>query len=142
MKLALEQASIAANNNEVPVGCVITSKKKIIAKAYNQIEKRKDPTAHAEILAIREASNKLNSKFLLDCEAFVTLEPCSMCSGGLVLSKIGRVYFGAYDTKTGAAGSKFQILNSRNLNHKIEVYGGILELECSELLKKFFNAKR
>ena len=101
-----------------------------------------DSTAHAEMIALTSAFEALNSKQLKDCSMYVTLEPCSMCAGALVLSRLENLYFGAYDNKTGACGSVLNITNNKHLNHKINVYGGILDAECSSLLKAFFNLKR
>lgn len=141
MQKALLEASYAFREEEVPVGAVIVYKGKIIAKAHNQVEKLKDPTAHAEIIAITQAASFLKSKWLLDCIFYVTVEPCSMCAGALLLSRIKEVVFGASDLKTGAFGSKVDI-NKLRLNHKIRVRKGILEAECSQILKDFFKKKR
>lgn len=142
MQEALKQAKIAFEKDEVPVGCVITHKNKIISRAHNQVELLKDPTAHAEMIAITQATNFLKSKWLCDSSLYVTIEPCSMCAGALVLSRIKNIYFGAKDPKTGACGSVVNIVNNKKLNHRIKVKGGILEKECGELLKKFFKEKR
>ena len=141
MNKALLQARDAGDKDEVPVGAVIVFKDKIIAKAYNQIELLKDPTAHAEIIAITQAASFLGSKWLQGCKMYVTIEPCSMCAGALVLSRIDEVIFGASDPKTGAFGSKLNI-NALGLNHKPKVKKGILEKECSCLLQNFFYNKR
>ncbi len=142
MREAIKQAKMAAHEEEVPIGCVITHQNKIIAKAHNQVELLKDPTAHAEMIAITQAANALSSKWLTDCCLYVTIEPCSMCAGALVLSRIKRIYFGARDPKTGACGSVFNIVNSLQLNHRIEVQGGLLEEESGEFLSSFFKKKR
>jgi len=141
MGKAYSQAYLAFKNDEIPVGAVIIYKGRIIAKAFNQVEKLKDPTAHAEIIAITSAANFFKSKWLKGCTMYVTVEPCSMCAGALILSRIDRVVFGASDSKTGAFGSKIN-LNSLKLNHKIKVRGGVLGKECSVLLKAFFKKKR
>jgi len=120
---------------------VIVYKDRIIAQAHNQIETLKDPTAHAEMIAITQAASFLKSKWLKGCSLYVTIEPCSMCAGALVLSRIERIIFGAADPKTGAVGSKIDI-NTLKLNHKLKVKKGILEKECSQIMKDFFKAKR
>ncbi len=141
MKEALKQAERSFLEEEVPIGAVVVYKDRIIAKAYNQVEMLKDSTAHAEMLAITMASEYLRSKWLYDCTLYVTIEPCIMCAGALVLSRIGRVVFGAYDPKQGAFGSKIDI-NSLRLNHRIKVKGGILSQECAQIIKDFFKKKR
>ena len=142
MREAIRQAKMAASANEVPVGAVIVHERKIIAKAHNQIEILNDPTAHAEMIAITQATNYLSSKWLQECTLYVTIEPCSMCAGALVLSRIPRVFFGAPEPKTGACGSVINIANHKSLNHRIEVIGGILADECSIMVSKFFQEKR
>jgi tRNA(adenine34) deaminase len=142
MREAIKQARIAFSRDEVPIGAVIVHKNRIIAKAYNQVEMLKDPTAHAEMLVLTEASNFLHNKWLLDCAIYVTIEPCSMCAGALVLSRIKKVVFGAKDPKTGACGSIFNIVNNKNLNHRLQIKRGVLESDCSLLLKDFFKTKR
>ena len=141
MSKALRQAEYAYNKDEVPVGAVIVYKDRVIAQAYNQVELLKDPTAHAEMIAITQASSFLKSKWLEGCSLYVTIEPCSMCAGALVLSRIDKVFFGATDPKTGAFGSKINI-NSLKLNHKLKVKSGLLEKECSSILQSFFKKKR
>jgi tRNA(adenine34) deaminase len=142
MKYALKEAEKAFDGKEVPVGCIIVYENRIIAKAYNQVEMLTDPTAHAEMMALTSAFDALKSKQLKGCSMYVTLEPCSMCAGALVLAKLENLYFGAYDNKTGACGSVLNITNNNHLNHSINVYGGILDAECSSLIKSFFNKKR
>lgn len=142
MNLAIVEAKSAEEDGDLPIACVIVKNDKILSCCSNMVERRNDPTAHAEILAIQKAANKLNSKILKDCYCFVTLEPCAMCAKALVLSKISKLYFGAYDIKTGACGSVFNINENQYLNHKIETYGGIEEEQCSALLKNFFKSKR
>lgn len=142
MEYALKEAEKAYNKKELPVGAVIVFENRIIAKGHNQVETLKDPTAHAEILAITSAATYLSSKALLGCTLYVTLEPCSMCAGAIVLSKLENLYFGAYDNKAGACGSAFNITNSKSLNHKVNVYGGILDSKCSKILKSFFDVRR
>ena len=141
MQRALLQARRALEEDEVPVGAVIIYKNNIIAKSYNHVEKLKDPTAHAEMLAITQAASFLKSKWLTDCVMYVTIEPCAMCAGALVLSRIKKVVFGVADPKTGAFGSKLDI-NSLGLNHQIKVKKGVLCDECSAIIKAFFKGKR
>jgi len=142
MQHALKEAEKAYQEEELPVGAVIVFENRIIGKAHNQVEKLKDPTAHAEILAITSSASYLTSKVLLGCSMYVTLEPCSMCAGAIVLAKIEKLFFGAYDTKSGACGSIFNIANHKSLNHQLNVSGGILDSECAELLRNFFEVRR
>ena len=142
MKEALKQAEKAYEKLEVPVGAVIVKDNKIIARAYNQKETKNNTINHAEILAIEKASKKLNSWRLLDCEMYVTLEPCSMCAGALIQSRIKKVYIGAMDKKTGACGSVLNLLEDYKFNHKVEVETGVLKNECEEILKRFFRELR
>jgi tRNA(adenine34) deaminase len=142
MREAIRQAKAAAGEDEVPVGAVIVYQRKIIARAHNQIETLKDPTAHAEMIAITQATHYLSSKWLQECSLYVTIEPCSMCAGALVLARIGRVCFGAEDPKTGACGSVINIANHKLLNHRFEVTGGVLAGECADLVSEFFQKKR
>jgi len=142
MQEALKEAQRAFEKDEVPVGAVIVHKGQIIARGHNQVELLKDPTAHAEMIVLTSATNYLGTKWLNDASMYVTIEPCSMCAGALVLSRIKEVYFGASDPKTGACGSILNIANHRKLNHRIKVTRGILEAECGSLLKDFFKKKR
>jgi len=142
MSEAIKEARQAVGEDEVPVGCVIVYKGKIIARAHNQVEMLKDPTAHAEMLALTSATNYLNAKWLNEASLYVTIEPCSMCVGALVLARIRNLYFGAKDPKAGACGSVINIANHKKLNHRIKVKKGILEKECSFLLREFFKKKR
>ncbi len=142
MAEALKEARRAAEENEVPVGCVIVYKGRIIARAHNQVERLKDPTAHAEMLALTSAANYLGTKWLNGASIYVTIEPCSMCTGALVLGRVRNIFFGAADPKTGACGSVVNIANHKRLNHKIRVKSGILGQECGSLLKEFFKKKR
>ncbi len=142
MKEALKEAKKASDKLEVPVGAVIVKDDKIIARAHNLKETKFDTTKHAEILAIQKASKKLNSWRLLDCEMYVTLEPCSMCTGALINSRIKKVYIGANDEKTGAVGSVFNLLEDYTFNHKVEIEKGILKDECESILKEFFKKLR
>lgn len=139
MEQAFKEAEKAFRKDELPVGSVIVFENRIIAKGHNQVETLKDPTAHAEILAITAASNYLSSKQLLGCSLYVTLEPCSMCAGAIVLAKIENLFFGAFDNKSGACGSVLNITNHKALNHRLNVTGGILDEKCSEILKSFFG---
>lgn len=142
MREALRLAQRAASSDEVPVGAVVVRGREIIARAYNQVEMLKDPTAHAEMIAITQATNFTGSKWLQDCTLYVTIEPCSMCAGALVLSRIRKVYFGAADPKTGACGSVVNIIRHPKLNHQVEIKGGLLEEECAALVSAFFKKKR
>ncbi len=142
MKQALKEAEKAYKKLEVPVGAIIVKKGEIIAKAHNQKETKTDTTKHAEILAIQKASQKLKSWRLLDCEMYVTLEPCSMCAGAIINSRIKKVYIGAMDEKTGAVGSVLNLFKDYTFNHKVESETGIMEKECQETLKKFFKELR
>lgn len=142
MKEALKEAKKAYEKLEVPVGAVIVKDGKIIARAHNLKETKFDTTKHAEILAIQKASKKLNSWRLLDCEMYVTLEPCSMCAGALINSRVKKVYIGASDEKTGAVGSVFNILDDYTFNHKVAYENGIMKDECEDILKDFFRTLR
>ena len=142
MKEALKEAKKAYDKLEVPVGAVIVKDGKIIARAYNQKEEKQDTTNHAEILAIKKASKKIGSWRLNECDMYVTLEPCSMCAGALIQSRIRKVYIGAVDEKTGACGSVLNLLSDYTFNHKVEVEKGILKEECENILKNFFKELR
>lgn len=142
MKQALKEAQKAYDKLEVPVGAVIVKDGKVIARAHNIKETKNDTTNHAEILAIKKASKKLNSWRLLNCEMYVTLEPCSMCAGALIQSRISKVYIGAMDEKTGACGSVLNLLQDYKFNHKVEIQTGAMKNECEEILKKFFKNLR
>jgi tRNA(adenine34) deaminase len=142
MALALEEARKAELEGDVPIGAVIVSRGEVIAAAGNEREQKKDSTAHAEMLAIRQASKVLGGWRLPDTTLYVTLEPCAMCAGAIVLARIPRVVFGARDPKAGAAGSLLDVLAQPGLNHHPEVKGGVLENECAALLREFFAAKR
>lgn len=142
MQRAIKQAMRARDADEVPVGCVIVHEGQIIAQAYNQVELLKDPTAHAEMIAITQAANALQLKWLLHCTVYVTLEPCSMCAGALVLARAKRLVFGASDPKTGACGSLANIVQDVALNHQIDVTQGVLADQCGFLLTDFFEQKR
>ena len=138
----MKEAVKAFDADEVPVGAVIVYNNEIIAKAHNQIKMLKDPTAHAEIIAITQAANFLQSERLLDCTMYSTLEPCSMCAGAMVLSRIKDLIYATKDPKTGAHESVFNILNNKKLNHRVKVKNGILECESESLIKEFFKIKR
>ncbi len=139
---ALKEARKGAEKGEVPVGAVIVLDGKIIARAHSLVRKKKDPTAHAEILAIRKASARNQYERLNGAEMYVTLEPCSMCAGAMVLSRIEKLYFGASEPNTGAAGTVFNVVSDPHHNHRIKAYKGVLEAESSEMLKAFFKDKR
>lgn len=142
MLQALLEAEKALRLNEVPVGAVIVHDGLIIGRGYNQIETLNDPTAHAEIIAITSACATLENKYLTGCTLYVTLEPCSMCAGALIWSKMDRLVFGATDEKAGACGSILNIAQNKSLNHHVEIIQGVLELDASELLKQFFKSRR
>lgn len=142
MQEAIRQAQIAAEKDEVPIGAIIVFENKVIAKAHNQVETLHDPTAHAEMIAITQATNYLSSKWLHNCTLYVTIEPCCMCSGALVLSRIGRICYGAQEPKTGACGSVLNIAQHAKLNHNIDVSGQILGEQCGGLVSDFFKKKR
>ena len=138
MHIALDAARRAFKKNEVPVGAIIVRNGKIIAKAYNMREKKQNALYHAEILAIDKACKKLKSFRLDDCEMYVTLEPCPMCSGAIVNARLKKVYFGCADNNYGCAGSKYNFLQDKTFEHIVDVESGLLSEECSELLKTFF----
>ena len=141
MKEALKEAKKAYDKLEIPVGAVIVKDGKIIARAHNLKETKKDTTNHAEILAIKKASKKLDSWRLLDCEMYVTLEPCAMCAGAIIQSRIKKIYIGTLDEKTGAAGSVLNVFEYP-FNHQVEVEKGILKENCENILKDFFKMLR
>lgn len=142
MQRALELANKAEQFNEIPVGAVVVHQGTIIGEGFNQSIMHNDPSSHAEMNAIRQAGANLNNYRLLDCTLYVTLEPCSMCAGLLVHSRIKRLVFGCSDLKTGAAGSVFNLVNNSQLNHQVAVQSGILQQECSQLLSSFFKRRR
>ena len=142
MQEAIKEAQKALEKDEVPIGGVVVYKNKIIARAHNQVETLKDPTAHAEMIVLTQACSYLSNKWLSGCTLYVTIEPCSMCAGALVLSRIEKVVFGAADPKAGACGSVINITNNKDLNHRIKIERGLLEKECSLILKEFFRKKR
>jgi len=142
MKLAIEQARIAEENGDVPIGAVIVYKDQIIAKAYNQREQLQDPTAHAEIIALTQAAAYLENWHLNGCTIYVTLEPCPMCAGALVLARVDRLVYGCDDPKTGACKSLYNIVQDDRLNHRLEVTSGVLANECGQQLQEFFKERR
>ena len=142
MKLALKEAKKAYDKGEVPVGAVIVKNGEVISRAHNLKEIKNDTTNHAELLAIKKASKKLNSWRLTDCEMYVTLEPCAMCAGALIQSRIKKVYIGTMDLKTGACGSVLNLLEDYTFNHKVEIEKGIMQQECEKILKDFFKMLR
>lgn len=142
MKEAIKEAKKAYDKLEVPVGCVIVKDGKIISRAHNLKETKKDTTNHAEIRAIQKASKKLNSWRLINCEMYITLEPCPMCAGAIINSRIKKIYIGALDEKTGAVGSKLNLLEDYKFNHNVEIKKGVMKKECEDILKKFFKELR
>jgi tRNA(adenine34) deaminase len=142
MRLALREAERAPGHDDVPVGAVIVHEGEVIGTGHNERELRNDPTAHAELIALREAARSLASWRILDAVLYVTLEPCPMCAGAIVLARLPRVIYGAADPKAGAAGSVLDILDEPRLNHRPTVAGGLLAEESAELLRDFFAARR
>ncbi len=142
MQEALREAEIAFRLGEVPIGAVIEKDGQIIARGHNMTETLKDPTAHAEMTAIREAARVLGGWRLIGCSLYVTVEPCSMCAGAMVWARIENLYIGAMDPKAGACGSVFQIAASQRLNHRMEIETGIMEEECAQLMRQFFRQLR
>ena len=142
MRLALEQAGDARAHGDVPVGAIVARGEEVLGRAGNARERDRDPTAHAEILALRQASAALRSWHLEGCTLYVTLEPCAMCSGALVLARVDRLVFGAVDPKAGFAGSLGDLVRDPRLNHRVDVTRGVLEAECAELLRAFFAERR
>ncbi len=142
MAEALKEAQKAYDKLEVPVGAIIVKDGKIIARAHNQKETKLDTTKHAEIMAIQKASKKLKSWRLIDCEMYITLEPCSMCAGAIINSRIKKIYIGTLDEKTGAAGSVLNLFKDYKFNHNVEVETGIMKEECEKIIKDFFKMLR
>ena len=142
MRFALVEAQKAFDDEEVPVGAVIVHKGEIIARAHNQIKTLKDPTAHAEMIAITQAAAHFHNERLTGCDLYVTIEPCSMCIGAAILGRIERVVYGAHDPKTGACGSVVDLTKPGLLNHDVEVISGVLENECRSIIQQFFLARR
>ena len=139
---ALKEAELAKLEDEVPIGCVIVKDDQIIARAHNLRETTNNPLGHAETLAIKQASEVLKDWQLVDCDLYVTIEPCIMCGGAIIQSRIRKVIYGAPDLKGGAFGSSINILESKNINHRPEVIKGVLESECSKIIKDYFKSKR
>ncbi len=142
MTRALKQAQVAYKKGEVPVGAVVVKDGKVISRGYNLRETTNDPTAHAELLAMKKASKKLDSWRLSGCTLYVTLEPCPMCSGVIVNSRIDRVVFGAYDQKAGCCTTLYHLCNDERFNHRAEILGGVMEEDCAKILSDFFKEKR
>ena len=142
MQEAIKEAKKAYKKLEVPVGAIIVKDGEIIAKAYNEKERKKDTTKHAEIIAIQKASKKIGAWRLQDCEMYVTLEPCSMCAGAIIQARLKTLYIGTMDYKTGACGSILNLLEDYSFNHKVQVQTGILQKECEEIISKFFKELR
>jgi len=142
MTVALREAAAAAEDGEIPIGAVIVHKAKIIGRAHNQRERLSDPTAHAEMIALTQAAVYLSSWRLCGCTMYVTLEPCAMCAGALVLARIDRLVYGPADPKAGACETLYNIVNDKRLNHQVEVVSGFMAQPCREILQDFFAAKR
>lgn len=142
MRLAIKEAEDAFNEGEVPVGAVLVIKGEIIAHGHNKRESAFDPTAHAEVIVLREAAQKIKNWRLIGATLYVTKEPCIMCAGAMVNARLGRLVYGCGDTKAGAVQSLYRLLSDKRLNHQVEVVSGVIEDECAELLKKFFHERR
>lgn len=142
MSAALQEAGKALEQDEVPIGAVVVFENKIIGRGFNQVERLKDATAHAEMIAITAAENHIGDWRLSDCDIYVTVEPCLMCAGAILSSRIKRIFFGVFDPKFGACGSVYNVAQEGKINHKAEVYSGLLDRESSSLLQDFFKKKR
>ncbi|SRR5581483_7373650 len=142
MRLALREAERAFDLDEVPIGCIIVREGTVIAKGHNLTEQLKDATAHAEIMAITAASAALESRYLTHCTLYVTIEPCPMCAGAIVLSRIPRLVFGAYDSKAGACGTLYNIPEDPRLNHRVQIIPGVLDRECASMVQEYFRRQR
>ena len=142
MRAAVDEARAASEAGEVPIGAVAVVNGEIIGRGQNRVLRDIDPTAHAEVVAMRQAARKVGNYRLTECELFVTLEPCAMCAGAMIHSRLKRLVYGARDPKAGAAGSVLEVLNHPRLNHRMEVTAGVLEEECGELLREFFRQRR
>ncbi len=142
MRLAIREALQAPEHDDVPIGAVVVHEGEVIGTGHNERELREDPTAHAELIALREAARALGSWRVLDSVMYVTLEPCAMCAGAIVLARLPRVVFGAYDSKAGAAGSVLNVLDVPQLNHRPQVEAGLLAEDCADLLRSFFAPRR
>jgi tRNA(adenine34) deaminase len=142
MRQAIEAAKIAEENGDVPIGAVVVYENQVIGRAYNQREQLKDPTAHAEIIALTQAAAFIESWRLHGCTIYVTLEPCAMCAGALVLGRLDRLVYGCNDPKAGACGSLYNIVQDERLNHRLEITSGVIADECAKLLQDFFQRRR
>ena len=142
MEYAVREAELAYKRKEVPIGAIVVHNSRIIGRGYNQIESLQDPTAHAEMIAITAAANQLGSRRLEDCTLYVTLEPCPMCAGAIVLARLPRLVYGAEDPKAGACGTLFDIVRDGRLNHTVETVGGVMRERCAAILKDFFTQVR
>jgi tRNA(adenine34) deaminase len=142
MRLALREATVALDHDDVPIGAVVVRDGEVIGSAHNERELRADPTAHAELIALREAARAMGGWRVLDAVMYVTLEPCAMCAGAIVLARLPRVVYGTSDPKAGAAGSVFNVLEEPRLNHRPQVEAGLLAEECADLLRGFFAPRR
>jgi tRNA(adenine34) deaminase len=142
MRLAMREAQLALEHEDVPIGAVLVRDGEVVAAAHNERELRQDPTAHAEIVVLRQAARAAGSWRVLDAVMYVTLEPCAMCAGAIVLARVPRVVFGATDPKAGACGSVLDVLGEPRLNHRPEVAGGLLARECGEMISAFFASRR
>jgi tRNA(adenine34) deaminase len=142
MRLALREASLALDHGDVPVGAVIVKDGEVLAAGHNEREIRADPTAHAEMIALRDAARSIGSWRVLETVMYVTLEPCAMCAGAIVLARLPRIVFAAHDSKAGAAGSVLNVLDTPQLNHRPQVESGLLAEESAELLREFFASRR
>ena len=142
MRAALREAQASADDDEVPIGCVIVHEGLVVGRGRNQMERLQDATAHAEMVAIGAASSTLGTWRLNECTMYVTLEPCAMCAGAIILSRVGRLVYAAIDPKAGACGSVLDVIHEPRLNHRVEIESGVLAEECSALLKAFFQRKR
>jgi tRNA(adenine34) deaminase len=142
LELALAEARLAAKAGEVPVGAIVVFENEIVGRGRNAVLGSNDPTAHAEIVALREAALRLSNYRLTGCELYTTLEPCAMCAGAIIHSRIARLVYGAPDPKAGAAGSALDVINHPKLNHQLQVVGGVMADECGELLRAFFRERR
>ena len=142
MKEAIREANLAALEDEVPIGCIVVKNGEIIAKAHNQRDKTNNPLGHAETLAIEKASEVLNDWQLVGCDLYVTIEPCIMCAGAIIQSRINKVIYGAPDLRGGAFGSSINVLDAKDINHRPEVISGVLADECSQIIKDYFKSKR
>lgn len=142
MRMAIDQAFIAEENGDVPIGCIIVHENRVIAKAYNQREQLHDPTAHAEIIALTQAAEAIGNWRLHGCTIYVTLEPCPMCAGALVLGRLDRLVYGTDDPKTGAVQSLYNIVQDDRLNHRLDVTAGVMKEDCKTQLQAFFQRRR